>query len=98
MGPTLLLAALAFGAPAPKGRPPELFFPTAVGTRWVYADGDREFEFKVTAVDPGDRETLVTVTSVPPPGRKAGDFTVAVSARGLVFMRGRLTRAEPYPL
>lgn len=60
----LLLALPAAAAPVPKLKAPPDYYPTEVGTKWVYAqeDGTNEHTREVTASDTKDGVTTFTVT------------------------------------
>ena len=57
---TALLAA-TLSAPVPKAKPPN-FFPSVVGTKWVYDQGGREVSEEVSKVTVDDGQTRVTTT------------------------------------
>jgi hypothetical protein len=74
------LAAVVSAAPVPKGRvlPVQFYFPTSVGTRWVYQVGGREETERVYAVEERDGSMLVSVAVL------GGDSrVVSVSDKGL---------------
>jgi hypothetical protein len=60
----LLFALPAAAAPVPKLKAPPDFYPSAVGTKWVYGhdDGTSEHTREVTASDTKDGVTTFTVT------------------------------------
>lgn len=47
-------------APVPKDAPPS-FYPTAVGTKWVYDNGGRELTHEITKAEPKDGVTRLSV-------------------------------------
>lgn len=91
---TLLLSVCAASAaPKPKddGKP-VLYFPTRVGTKWVYDDG-RETTFEVSAVEIKADVTIVTVDAIRPKGKSLYE-KVSVSAKGLE--RIQFNQYDPY--
>lgn len=90
-----LAAALgsAAAAPVPKDppKPPPLYFPTTVGTRWVYeVDGEERTEV-VTAVEHKAKERvwIVSVGRVDKDGTVTAAEAWEVSHQGLVLVKGR---------
>jgi hypothetical protein len=84
------IAALASAAPRPKEpvKAP-LYFPTAIGTEWVYQQGEWEVTKRVTAVERGTDMTVVTVDRVGSVGRPTRSDQMGVSEAG-VFWIGSL--------
>jgi hypothetical protein len=60
----LLVPLLALAAPVPKPKPKADFYPSAVGTKWVYAydDGTNEHTREVTDATEKDGVTTFTIT------------------------------------
>jgi hypothetical protein len=84
LGLTLTLAGWAAAAPASKAPadPGPAYFPTALGTKWVYDENGREWTWEVTAAEAKAGETVVTLSA-----SAGGDLEprvkAAVSARGV---------------
>jgi hypothetical protein len=57
-----MVLAIAPAAPVPKEMPP--YFPTQVGTKWVYQDGDTEEVQVITAVEESTKGKVITVGKV----------------------------------
>src|SRR5947209_1039179 len=99
MRPPLVALALLFGicatpaAPVPKDRgKPALYFPTKVGTKWVYEDesGGNEQTYRVTEAKEKDGAIIVTVEMDlynPNDGRRTVKDILSVSDKG-VFRLG----------
>lgn len=85
--PTLFAVALfgapLFAAPVPKGAEQKpIYFPTAIGAKWVYETGDDQLETAVvSAVEKGDDGTLIV-------SRKGVDGTRTVYAKVIVSVGG----------
>ncbi|HEX3151677.1 MAG TPA: hypothetical protein VHR66_26635 [Gemmataceae bacterium] len=91
---TLLLSVCAASAaPKPKddGKP-VLYFPSRVGTKWVYDEG-RETSFEVSAVEIKADVTIVTVDAIRPKGKSLHE-KVSVSAKGVE--RIQFSNYEPF--
>jgi hypothetical protein len=58
----VLFQALISAAPVPKERAKESYYPTTVGSKWVYLDGDQEYTDVVTAVEVKDGAKVITIT------------------------------------
>jgi hypothetical protein len=72
-GALTILTALSSAAPAPKDANAAAYFPTTVGTTWVYEDSVfGESVHEVTAVETKGGATLVTVNYAYPGGRHPG--------------------------
>lgn len=90
----LLVAAPLAAAPVPKGAASKLYFPTAVGAKWVYVRGDDEEAVEVSEVEKTDGEWVVS--------RKRSDgtaqeyLTMTVSAAGLT--QPKTTSGNPGPV
>ena len=86
-----LLLGVAPAAPIPGDhlRPP-LYFPTTVGTKWVYQlDDGREYTDVVTKVERGaGGEVIVSVGRETPDGKVHPGERYVVSARGLLRVEG----------
>jgi hypothetical protein len=84
-----ILTALSSAAPAPKDPKAAAYFPTTVGTKWVYEEpGFGESVHEVTAVETKGEATLVTVSYAYPGGRSPepepqGVYQLRVTADGL---------------
>jgi hypothetical protein len=73
-------------APVPKvADKPALYFPTKVGTKWVYAQPRSEMTLVVTKVEAADDTTLVTVERVVGGGKSSPIHTVRVGKAGVAF-------------
>jgi hypothetical protein len=89
---TLMFAGLAVaqpGPPPPDARPP-LYFPTKVGTKWVYSHPDFDRTAEIRSVEDKDGTKLVTVATVSLPKRGARQIyteTYAVSEKGLAMVK-----------
>lgn len=91
----LLVAGLAVSltpaTPAPKNvKQPVLYFPTKVGTKWVYDTGDSEVTLVITKVEENDGAMLVSVGKVGKDGKVVASEQVEVSKNGqrLASQRG----------
>jgi hypothetical protein len=85
----------AAAAPAPKD-PPAEYYPTAVGTKWVYVDKDGVEEAReVTAAERVDGGLLVTVRRA-----DGGPFEQVAVSSGRIdrVSASRFTFAKPYSL
>jgi hypothetical protein len=86
-GWALALAGWAVAAPAskapadPAAGPP--YYPTAVGTKWVYDQNGREMTWEVSAAEARAGETLVTITQTITGGEPEAIVKTSVSARGV---------------
>lgn len=60
---TILSCAAALAAPVPKDKAPlPDYFPTAVGTKWVYQRGSQaEFTVEITGAEKKEEQTLLTM-------------------------------------
>ena len=76
-----ILAGTVVAAPVPKRADPVLYFPTAVGARWVYDRGDREETVEVSAVEREDGEVVVSRTGTD--GAASGYSKTFVGPTGL---------------
>jgi hypothetical protein len=95
VGMVAVLSAIAAAAPVPKQKQVTTsFFPTAVGTRWVYNDngGDRDLtRFIGEAKKKGDETTLI-INTILPKGEIVFDEELIVSPKGM-FVR-KFTEAQ----
>lgn len=84
-------------APVPRHlfpKDPPLYFPTKVGTKWVYAEDEGEKTLVVEAVEPGRGGLVVTVARVD--GEKRTPYEkVAVSPGGLVRLEMHGEKLDP---
>jgi hypothetical protein len=81
----LTLAALS-GPAAPRLKdpsPPSDYFPTAVGTRWVYTTPTADLVEVITAVAEKDGVTLVTIGNEVPGGKATPIRTIEIRSDGL---------------
>jgi hypothetical protein len=83
-----LLITLAPAAPVPTHlrKPPVYYYPTTVGTTWVYEDPNGEETLTITKVEDVDGGKLVTVETVTDTGRKPEEK--------MIVSEGGLARAE----
>lgn len=80
----VFLAALpGLAAPRLKDTSEPGYFPTAVGTRWVYRVGDFEVTDVVTAVKKEDAVTTVTVQREADDGKMSPSLKVEIRSDGL---------------
>jgi hypothetical protein len=92
--------SLAPAAPVPKGADrPVLYFPTKVGTTWVYDNSySGETEEVLTAVREKDGATIVSVDRVGAHGELFPERRLAVSGRGLYLVQdGKRESEAPCP-
>jgi hypothetical protein len=87
-----LLLTVAAAAPVPKQAKPPLYFPTKVGSKWVYQAGDKEWAEVVTKVEETAEGTLVTVAIELPGGKLSEYKKVLLSEKGVfsVYFHGKL--------
>jgi hypothetical protein len=94
LGP-LALVGISFAgglsaAPVPTHlfpKDPPMFFPTAVGTRWVYQATDGDHTWVVTRVEKEDGARVVTITDEAA-GKETRTLKVAVSETGIRLLSG----------
>jgi hypothetical protein len=93
--PLLVLAACPCFLPAaPRLKDKEVdFFPTSVGSRWVYQCGDHEEAQVVTKVEVGAHGTRVYVADVRAGGQETPAMVVVVSGKGLFMLE---EMGQPY--
>ena len=82
--PLALLGAAPVPAPAPRPRQVS-YFPTTVGTKWVYQEGEDEHVEVITAVTEKDGAKLVTVGSEWK-GEVTPRYLLAVSEKGIAHV------------
>jgi hypothetical protein len=102
---TLVGVALAAGlsaAPVPTHifpKDPPAFFPTAVGTKWVYQTADGDHTWVITRVEKEDGARVVTITDEVA-GKETRTLKIAVSESGIRVLSGShifpLWRGELY--
>src|SRR5262249_39445987 len=80
--PLLLATLTAPAAPALKSKGPALYYPTAVGTRWVYQNPATESTFVVTRVEEKEGAFLVDVAVVAD-GRETPSQQMRISAESV---------------
>src|SRR4051812_37098401 len=93
-----VVLGLATAAPVPRGADrPVLYFPTKVGTKWVYRGTSAAMTWEVTqvvtAVNDEGGAKVVTV-EVRPNGTTADAYRVAVSGAGVFKLGGHGTEFE----
>ncbi len=82
----VVVLGLAPAAPVPKGADkPLLFFPTKVGTKWVYEQPGSDMTLVVAKVEAADGGALVTVEYVGEGGQSSPIHTVRVGKAGVAF-------------
>ena len=79
------LLAVTSAAPVPKdASKPVLYFPTQVGAKWVYKEGDSEVVYRITSV--AQRGEVARVTYGKEEGEKfVSEYVMVVSRNGLVM-------------
>jgi hypothetical protein len=95
----ILIASTATAAPRVKAKPTAAtFFPTAVGTTWVYRDGDRRTTEVILAVEDTDDGRRLTVGWLQG-WNTFSTFELLVTRRELFLVRtGNLTWTPPLSL
>jgi hypothetical protein len=94
----LSLQVLA-AAPVPRHlmpKEPPCFFPTAVGTTWVYDYGNSEETIVIAKVEDKDGGKLITTEYAPEGGQRSHHMTQHVSEKG-VFLVAEQGRTYPKP-
>ena len=87
------------GTSAPRKDAPgeALYFPTAVGTRWVYQTKDAGYEEAITEAKPDGAATVVTVVRTRD-GKEVSKSRLRVSPDGLdMLASGGVTYEKPFP-
>jgi hypothetical protein len=94
----LLVPLCALSAPRPKDAADEaLYFPTTVGSRWVYESPDGQYEERIDESKSEDKATVVTVVRTQG-GEENWRSTVRVSPEGLLLIAsGGVTYHESSP-
>jgi hypothetical protein len=82
-GLALALAGWAAAAPASKAPAGPDYYPTKVGTKWVFDQGGRDVTWEVTAAETKDGETLVTVSQSIAGGEPETIAKASVTAKGV---------------
>lgn len=80
---TLLVVQLSLAAPVPKGKPPILYHPVAVGTKWVMKSGNTETPYVISRVTEKNGEYVVSVGIGSGVGSASTHVTEHVSAAGV---------------
>jgi hypothetical protein len=81
-------AVVAPAAPVPTHlmpKEPPAYFPTTVGTEWVYTEKGYETKLTITKVRPVEKGVLIFVEQVVEPGRTFPNYTMLVSRSGLAM-------------
>lgn len=88
---------LSQAAPIPEGaKQPAPYFPTRVGTRWVYLDGKEEVTVAITDRKQVNDTAIVTVHGVYPDGALVLREKVAVSREGVTVVESTfLSQSDP---
>lgn len=94
----VLLAGIVLLAMGPRvvvpNDPPEPYFPTRIGTKWVYLTDDKKESVRViTAVEERDGSTAVTMESRVDE-KKVHSEKVSVSARGICRLTDEADKCE----
>jgi len=87
-----LFAGITPAAPVPThllSKKPLLYFPTTVGSKWVYQRGEEEWTEVVTAVEERDGVFVVTFGILSKSGSVNSPWKMAVSASGLAEVEGK---------
>jgi hypothetical protein len=94
----LLLPLAAIAASRPKDSPDEgLYFPTAVGTKWVYEGPNGEYEEAITDAKADGKGTVVTVVRTKG-GKEEWRSTFRVTRAGFdMLASGGVTYEQPLP-
>lgn len=82
-GLALALAGWSVAAPGSKAPADPDYYPTAVGTKWVYDLSGRDLTWEVTAAETKAGETLVTITQTIAGGEPEPIVKASVSAKGV---------------
>jgi hypothetical protein len=77
-------------APSPRPKKPVLYFPTTVGTKWVYRTPALNDEFTVVVTDVKEKGDafIVTTSLLSEEGKPVHEKKVAVSERGVAGVDG----------
>lgn len=92
----VVLAAFAPAAPVPKHlmKGPVYYYPTSVGTTWVYENQDGEETLTITKVEDADGAKVVTIEKKTAGGLEP-DEKMSVSAGGLTRLEGCGWKMDP---
>jgi hypothetical protein len=92
----VVIGCAALVAPVPRGAGKQrLYFPTTVGTEWVYeTDSGREYTDYLTKAERADGATVVTVERCAD-GRHQSSKTIRVSADGLFELENDHGKYDP---
>ena len=82
-------------APAPEPVAGTLFYPTTVGTKWVYWDGEGHIHFTISRVVEKDGQKFITVEQVLTSGRRWAAEVIGVSEKGLVQTQAGSRQLDP---
>jgi hypothetical protein len=92
----VVVSTVALSAPRPKDRAvAPIYFPTRVGAKWVYQNGQWEGARVVTTVDHQPEQTVVTTADVTAKGELVPYEMVAVSAKGLYWIENLKFGVKP---
>lgn len=96
-----LVGSAALPAPVPDHIKPKkalLYFPTTVGTKWVYQSRDQEWTQVVTAVAEKDGVFVVTYDTLAADGTTEHQYKRAVSEYGISQVTGKQVKLDPKQL
>jgi hypothetical protein len=96
-----LVGGAALPTPVPnhiKPKKPLLYFPTTVGTKWVYQSRDQEWTQVVTAVEEKDGVFVVTYDTLAADGTTEAQYQRAVSEYGISLVAGKQVEFVPKQL
>jgi hypothetical protein len=82
-GFALALAGWSAAAPASKAPAGPDYYPTRVGTKWVFDQNGREVTWEVTAAETKGEETLVTISESVAGGEPETIAKASVTAKGV---------------
>lgn len=94
-GLALVLAGWSVAAPGSKAPADPNYYPTAVGTKWVYDVNGRDLTWEVTAAETKAGETLVTVTQKIADGEREQILKASVSAKGVYQLQMGPFQVDP---